>query len=547
VPLVLVQSSADPRDVVLAPLSQRTPAMQATALTLGLVGLDAHLVHVEVDSGRGPSAFHLVGLAEAAVREARVRVRAALKQLEIELDEHVITVSMSPADVRKTGSAFDVALAVGVLGALGRIEPEAIAGTVLLGELGLAGQLRPVRGVLPALATAKRLGVLRAIVPLENEAEASAVSGMEVTVASSLEDVALALRGEKDLPKASRGGPRIHTASPSNVDLCEIRGQHGARRALEIAAAGGHNLLMMGPPGAGKTMLARRLPTILPPMTQEEALEVTAIHSVSGLLPAGVGLLAERPFRAPHHTVSVAGLVGGGAPVRPGEVSLAHQGCLFLDELLEFGRATVEALRQPLEDGIVSVCRARERAIFPARPLFVAALNPCPCGHAGTLRCTCAPERVRAYRQRLSGPLLDRIDLQIALPPVDVGELSSRKQGGETSAKVRERVERARAVQLARVSSGEAASSSNATLGAKDLARICALDEAGEQIIRSAANALGLSARAFGKVLRVARTLADLEGVTGIGAPHVAEALHFRLLDRAAPAPAPRASVTDGT
>ncbi|MFO0759309.1 MAG: YifB family Mg chelatase-like AAA ATPase [Byssovorax sp.] len=503
--------------------------MQATSHSFALLGLDAHPVHVEVDSGRGPAFFELVGLPEASVRESRVRVRAALQQLGINLAEYVLTVNLGPADLKKSGGSLDLAIAAATLAALGKLPPPSLEDTAIFGELSLTGAIRPVRGVLPLLRGAAARGIKRAIVPRDNAREAASVPAIEVRVIEHLGDLITHCKGTSEL--AGPGDPPVFRPipGPGGVDLADVRGQHAARRALEIAAAGGHNLLMMGPPGSGKTMLARRLPTIMPPLGLEEALAITAIHSVAGLLRADQGLIAERPFRAPHHTVSAAGLVGGGDPVRPGEISLAHHGCLFLDELLEFKRQVLESLRQPLEDGHITICRARARATFPALPLLVAAVNPCPCGFAGerSRRCVCNAERVRQYRARLSGPLLDRIDLHIVLPPVDIAHLQGGERG-EPSAAVRARVCEARQIQLDR-SKHEVRASTNAALSPREVERIARPDAEGARLLAAAVERLGLSARAYGKVLRVARTIADLEGSAAVRALHVAEAIQAPL------------------
>ncbi len=505
--------------------------MLATALGATLVGLQAHLVRVEVQATRGPPFFELVGLAEAAVRESRVRVKSALALVGVDINECRVVVNLAPGDVKKTGSGFDLAIAAAVMGALGAAPRDAIMGVLFIGELSLEGTVQPLRGVLPQLLGGRARGVRRAVVSRANSAEAALVEGIDVRTAASLHELVSALRGQHDLPLA-HGRPDPPVAATLD-DLTDVRGQAAARRALEIAAAGGHNLAMIGPPGAGKTMLARRLPSLLPPLSREEALEVTAIHSVAGLLSTARGLSLARPFRAPHHTVSEIGLVGGGDGPRPGEVSLAHHGVLFLDELPEFRRSALEALRQPLEDGLVTISRATAKASFPARFLLACALNPCPCGSLGdgSGRCVCNVERVRAYRAKMSGPLIDRIDVHVVLPPVEVAALQGPALG-EKSDSVRARVEAARAIQRERSNRRDVTAVTNGALSPRDLERVATLCTGGARMLSSAMDRFALSARAYGKILRVARTIADLDEASSVRPVHVAEAIGLRVLDR---------------
>jgi magnesium chelatase family protein len=472
----------------------------------------------------------MVGLPDATVRESRDRVRSAIRNSGFEFPSHRITVNLAPADVRKAGSSFDLPIALGLLATSGDLARRAVDDTVVLGELSLDGGINGIRGVLPIAVAARRLGLRRLLLPPQNAAEASVVDGIEVCIARSLPEAVDALNHPETAERATVGDPTTVAAPTVDGDLADVRGQLLPRRALEVAAAGGHNLLLSGPPGAGKTMLARRLSGILPPLTFDEALECTAIHSVAGTLPAGSGLLRMRPFRAPHHTISHVALVGGGSIPRPGEISLAHNGVLFLDEMPEFHRRVLEVLRQPLEEGRVTVARAARTAVFPARFVLVAAMNPCPCGFHGDerRRCQCTLTQIATYRGRLSGPLRDRIDLIVDVPAVPVTAIVD-AQPGEPTIAIRDRVSAARARQQERY--GAIAGRTNADLRGAHVPRYCTPDAKGRVLLRAAVERLGLSARGYDRVLKVARTIADLAGSESVLSEHVAEALQYRLVE----------------
>lgn len=505
--------------------------MIAQVNSTALLGIDGYIVDVETDISNGLPAFDIVGLPDAAVKESKERIRAAIKNTGLTMPSKRITVNLAPADVKKEGAHFDLPIAVGILAASEQLSvPE--DGDVFLGELSLNGDLRRINGVLPMVISAYQRGVKSVYLPKENAREAAVIEGLKVYGADSLKEIILHFTGQNKIkPHTVDIGSMLLSNEQSRYDFKDVKGQFFVKRALEIAAAGGHNLLMIGPPGSGKTMIAQRIPSILPDMSFEESLEVTKVHSIAGLVSEKAPIISERPFRHPHHTISSVGLSGGGSNPRPGEISLSHNGVLFLDELPEFRRDALEAMRQPLEDGEVTITRSGGTVTYPCSVMLVASMNPCPCGYYGdpTRECSCSQTQIMKYMSKISGPLLDRIDLHVEVPAVKYEELETKEQG-EPSADIKRRVNNARQLQLERYKCRGVYS--NSQLTPELMEKHCALDNEANELLKQAYETLGLSARAHNRILKVARTIADLAGEKDIKVEHIAEAIQYRALDK---------------